>query len=148
MDESNYLKSRLENQIEWYDKKSISNQKKFNRLKLLEIFFASLIPLLALIFEVIEHETKLDFISFGIIGAIISAITSIEMFGKYQELWHSYRTTCESLKKEKYLYHANARPYHQPESFNLLVERIESLISKENTNWYEMIRIDKETEIK
>ena len=48
-------------------------------------------------------------------------------------------TTCESLKKEKFLYLAEARPYDKSDRFNLLVERVESLISEENTNWSELI---------
>ncbi|HFC76762.1 MAG TPA: DUF4231 domain-containing protein, partial [Candidatus Moranbacteria bacterium] len=41
----------------------------------------------------------------------------------------------ESLKHEKYLFLTKSEPYDIDEPFKLLVQRVESLISKENTNW-------------
>ena len=46
-----------------------------------------------------------------------------------------YRTTSEQLKHEKYLYLTNSNPYNKKERLGLLVERVESLISKENSLW-------------
>ncbi len=42
-----YLENRLKDQIDWYDKKSQTNQKFFKRLRLLEILAAAVIPFLA-----------------------------------------------------------------------------------------------------
>lgn len=42
-----YLNDRLNNQIDWYDGKSQTNQKWFKRLRLLEIIAAAIIPFLA-----------------------------------------------------------------------------------------------------
>lgn len=139
MQEQEYIEKRLEDQISWYDKKSIANQSLFKRLRILEIVFATLIPLLSIAFEVFNFLNDYHALIFGVIGLIISVLASIISFGKYQELWQSYRTTCESLKKEKFLFYAKARPYAKNNRYVLLVERVESLISKENTNWSEMI---------
>lgn len=139
MKEQEYIEKRLEDQINWYDRKSIANQNIFKRLRISEIFFAALIPLLSIAFEVFNYLNNYHALIFGVIGLMISVLASIISFGKYQEFWQSYRTTCESLKKEKFLFYAKARPYDKSNRYVLLVERVESLISKENTNWSEMI---------
>lgn len=36
MDENKYIQERLENQINWYDSKSVSNQKWFKLLRIIE----------------------------------------------------------------------------------------------------------------
>ena len=48
----------------------------------------------------------------------------------------AYRTTCEMLKHEKYFYEAGCGPYKkETDKLCLLVQRVEMLISQENTNW-------------
>ena len=144
MKEQEYIESRLEDQIAWYDAQSIQNQKRYRGLRFLEIVLASSIPVLSLTFEVFEFPGKYHTLVFGCVGVIMSVLASILAIGKYQELWQSYRTTCESLKKEKFLFFAGSRPYDSENRYTLLVERIESLISKENTNWSELITANKE----
>ena len=48
MEEAEYLEQRLDDQINWYDKKSSANQAAFKRLRLIEIIAAAAIPLLAM----------------------------------------------------------------------------------------------------
>ena len=45
--EAEYLEQRLDDQINWYDKKSSANQSACKRLRLIEIIAAAAIPLLA-----------------------------------------------------------------------------------------------------
>jgi hypothetical protein len=52
-----------------------------------------------------------------------------------QELWIEYWETCETLKKEKVLYQTVVEPYATADAFAVLVQRVETLISKENTDW-------------
>jgi len=55
---------------------------------------------------------------------------------KYQENWISYRTTCETLRKEFHYYEAGIHDYEDAEDReSLFVDRVESLISRENTLW-------------
>ncbi|HWX20688.1 MAG TPA: DUF4231 domain-containing protein [Candidatus Binatia bacterium] len=50
--------------------------------------------------------------------------------------WFTYRSTCEDLKHEKYLWLAKAGPYASVERPDaLLAERIESLVSREHAKW-------------
>ena len=48
MEPAEYLKSRLDNQIDWYDTKSQHHQKWFKILKYTEVLMGFLIPLLAI----------------------------------------------------------------------------------------------------
>jgi hypothetical protein len=48
----------------------------------------------------------------------------------------AYRSTCEALKHERYLYLAKAGPYAAAtEPRVLLAERVEGLVSQEHAKW-------------
>ena len=131
MNEDEYLNDRLNDQIDWYDKKSQTNQKWFKRLRLLEIVAAVIIPFLAGIGSNIPHYS----IIIGGLGMIIAVSAGLSALYKYHENWIEYRTTSETLKHEKYLFQTKCSPYNNDNAFCQLVERVESLISKENTQW-------------
>jgi hypothetical protein len=131
MNEEEYLKERLDDQMKWYDKKSQSNQKWFKRLRLLEIMSAALIPFLSGMGDKIIYSQWL----IGLLGVCIAVAAATTALFNFQENWIKYRTTSEQLKHEKYLYLTNSNPYNKKERLGLLVERVESLISKENSLW-------------
>lgn len=131
MNEEEYLNDRLNDQIDWYDKKSQTNQKWFKRLRLLEIIAAAIIPFLAGIGSSIPYYL----IIIGGLGVIIAVSVGLSALYKYHENWIEYRTTSESLKHEKYLFQAKYSPYDNNNAFCKLVQRVEGLISKENTQW-------------
>lgn len=137
MTEKDYLDKRLENQIEWYDRKSTSNKKWFRICQVTQLNMASLITLSG-IFDI----SKNYWISFTVpvFGAVIAIISGILGLYKFQENWMEYRTVTESLKHEKYLFLTKSEPYNICEPLNLFVSRVESLISKENTNWAQHMR--------
>jgi hypothetical protein len=55
---------------------------------------------------------------------------------QFQASWIAYRSTCEALKHEKFLYLAQAGPYESNEkAIALLAERIEGLVSQEHAKW-------------
>lgn len=132
MNQDEYIKHRLDDQIGWYDGKSQWNQKMYKRLRVFEFAAAASIPFLTGYMTV-----NAPFINFtvGLLGLIIAVITGVVTLYKFQENWVEYRTTCESLKHEKHLFLTKVAPYDGDEPFPLFVQRVESLISKENTNW-------------
>lgn len=132
MNQEEYLKKRLEDQIDWYDHKSGQNQKWFKRLQIASILASATIPFLS---GFITETTVILKVPVGVLGIAVAAITAILGIYKFQENWLEFRTTCESLKHEKYLFLTNSEPYDIESPFKLLVERVESLISKENTAW-------------
>jgi hypothetical protein len=52
-----------------------------------------------------------------------------------QEHWIEYRATAESLRREKFLFLTQTEPYDKDDAFHLLVQRVEALLSNENTEW-------------
>lgn len=118
---------RLEDQIGWYDRKSMSSQRTFKRMKVVEILAAALVPLFA--------GFNLPWIAGGS-GALIAVLEGLQQLNQYHFNWITYRSTCESLKHEKYLYLAKAGPYGAAvDAHALLAERIESLVSQEHAKW-------------
>ena len=129
-----YLENRLEDQIRWYDNKSVEKQRMYKRIKVGEIIFSGLIPFLVILGQVNSIFYYLTAFS----GALTTILAAFNSLGKYHELWLEYRTTAETLKHEKYFYITKAGPYRnleKEEAFILLVERVESMISRENTQW-------------
>jgi hypothetical protein len=74
---------------------------------------------------------------------VIAALIGLYQF---QENWTHFRTTCEALRHEKYLYETKTDPYNIEESFPRFVQRIESLISTEHSSWSQCVRGSKEKE--
>lgn len=63
-------------------------------------------------------------------------LEGVQQVNQYQHNWIIYRSACELLKHEKYLYLATAGPYAEAANAHaLLAERIESLISQEHAKW-------------
>ena len=120
--------ARLQDQIDWYDKKSASAQSSFKRLKIATIVAAALVPVLA--------GVKGPAIVTGALGALIVVFEGVQSLYQFHTNWFAYRSTCEALKHEKFLYHGGAGPYRAaPDPHALLAERIESLVSQEHAKW-------------
>jgi hypothetical protein len=124
------IMERLEDQIGWYDRKSMTNQRYFRRIKMVEIVAAAMIPLMsAFSFPRIMWVT-------GGLGVLITVLEGMLHLNQYQQNWIAYRSTCESLKHEKYVYLGRAAPYASAaDPHALLAERIESLVSQEHAKW-------------
>jgi hypothetical protein len=119
---------RLEEQITWYDRKSVYNQRVFKTLKTIQIVSGALVPL----FAGFGAPTPLT----GSLGVIIVVLEGLQQLNQYQQCWVNYRSTCEALRHEKYLYLAHAGPYKNPtKRLAMLAERIEGMVSQEHAKW-------------
>ena len=127
---SDPIYARLEEQIDWYDRKSSTAQRVFKRIKVAEILAAAVIPFLAGIN--LPHD-KLIIAGLGVLITILEGFLHLN---QYQQVWGTYRGTCEALKHEKYVYLAKAGPYATAtDPHALLAERVESLVSQEHAQW-------------
>jgi hypothetical protein len=123
---------RLEDQIDWYDRKSTLHKNYFNALKVIAIVAAAVIPFLA----ALPLEAQLSRVTAAALGAVIVIIEGIQQLFQLHTNWLLYRSTCESLKHEKYLFLAGAGPYAAAgDPHSLLAERIEALVAQEHAKW-------------
>ena len=133
MTDADPIVERLEDQIGWYDRKSMSCHRIFKRIKIVEIVAAAVIPFLAALN--VKDIPWTAWITGGL-GVIVTVFEGVLQLGQYQQNRITYRSTCESLKHEKYLYLAKAGPYASAAAPHaLLAERVESLVSQEQAKW-------------
>lgn len=124
--------ARLEDQIVWYDEKARKSQRWFKLIKFAELVLAAGLPLFAVFGFPWGTEAT------AAMGATLVILQGVEQLFQFQQNWISYRTTCEQLKHEKYLFHAGAGPYSRPQRpAKRLADRIEGLISQEHSKWVE-----------
>ena len=132
MTEEEYFEQRLNDQLAWYEKKSGINKRLFMRFRATEIILALLIPFLT---GFMNTEYLVSKLIIGSLGVVVAAIASIMTLYKFQENWIEYRSTSESLKYEKFLYLTRSGDYKENATLQNFVERIESILSKENSRW-------------
>lgn len=121
---------RLEDQLGWYDRKSMAAQQMYRRLKVLQIVVSAAVPVAALITE--------DAVTAGALGAVVLVIEGILELGSYRTNWQKYRSTSEALKHEKFMFLASAGPYTdlpEEDARRELAERVEALVSDEHAQW-------------
>lgn len=140
MDKEKYLSERLNKQIEWYNTQSQNNKNWFKSLRVIEIVSAAVIPFIAGYSESIPYSQ----VALGSLGVVIAVSAGLSTLNKYQENWLMYRTTCEALEHEKYLFLTDCNPYNTDNAFSIFVERIEGLLSKENLQWSHFINEKKQ----
>lgn len=125
-----YLKDRYYKQIDWYGTKGSLNKKAYQSLQTIVVVFAVITPTLVII-----GEGGLRWLAV-ISSAIVAILCSLLKVFKFQENWINYRTTSETLRKEIHYYKAKLAGYKDAEDPEaLFVERVEAVISRENTLW-------------
>ena len=119
---------RLEDQLGWYERKSEQQKRWFQSLKVAQIVIAASIPVVA--------AAGASAAVAGALGAVIVVLEGMQQLFQFQQNWVSYRSTCEALKHQKFLFLAGAGPYaHTTRREALLAERVEALVSQEHAKW-------------
>jgi hypothetical protein len=118
---------RLEEAIDWYDRRAGENQRLYRWLKLLEIAVAAALPVVAGVGSPVWVT--------GGLAAVVVVLEGAQHLFQFHEQWITYRTIAESLKHEHYLYLAKAGPYGGEDRRSKLATRTEALISQEHTKW-------------
>jgi hypothetical protein len=123
---------RLNDQLDWYDKKSGDNQRRYKQIKVAQLILAGSIPVFALVGDVWGRWVT------AILGASVAILEGLQQLGQYNNLWVTYRATAEQLKHEKYLFLAKSGPYKglkEEDALSLLAERVEEQVSTEHAKW-------------
>jgi len=127
--------ARLEDQIDWYDARSIHHQAWYRRLKVVSIAAAALVPLASSVdgFALLA----------GGLGVVVVIVEGLQHVSQHHENWIRYRSTCENLRHEKFLYLAGAGGYDglpADEALRQLATQVESLLSRESRDWLQLRR--------
>ncbi len=132
MTEQDYLSQRIDDQINWYSKKSSFNKNRYQLIKALVIIISASIPVLAILITFNDEILKM---TVGIAGVLIVVLEGMLSLYKYKDIWLEYRMTSELLNREKLLYLTGAGPYKTDKNFQAFVERTETIMSTENQSW-------------
>ena len=120
---------RLEDQLGWYDRKSIAAQRAYKRVKLSQLIIGAAVP----VFAGLQVSAAIT----ATFAAYVVVAEGAQQLYQWQTNWVLYRATAESLKHEKYLYLAAAGPYNTDDRHRVLAERLEGLVSQEHAKWTE-----------
>jgi hypothetical protein len=126
-----YMKSRVEDQIAYFDSSAIRNQRAYRRLKLTSIACNILTTMtIALAFTVPETYK----VWMGILALVLSTIVlgtyQLEEFQNYGAKWEKFRLVAEQLKSERFMYLNHVGPYSSDDAASRreFVERVEGTI--------------------
>lgn len=131
MDDKEYIESRVNDQIEYYDNQSVKGRNWYKGLTMVQIVCGALVPFLSGFSANIPYSEWI----IGLLGVFVAISTGMLALNKYQERWINFRTTCETLRHLKYLYLTGSTPYNSENSLNNFVNDVEAIISKENSDW-------------
>ena len=120
---------RLEDQLGWYDRKSVDCQRAYKRVKLIQLVVGATVPVVA--------GLGLPAAVTATLAALVVVAEGAQQLYQWQTNWVQYRSTAEALKHEKYLYLAAAGPYSTEDRHRVLAERLEGLVSQEHAKWTE-----------
>ncbi|HVE95521.1 MAG TPA: DUF4231 domain-containing protein [Pseudonocardiaceae bacterium] len=128
---------RLEDQLGWYDRKSVAAQSAYKRVKLSQLIVGAAVPVCA--------GLQVSAAITATLAAYVVVAEGAQQLYQWQTNWVLYRATAESLKHEKYLYLAAAGPYNTDDRHRVLAERLEGLVSQEHAKWTESRQKDSHT---
>lgn len=120
---------RLEDQLGWYDRKSVTAQQAYKRVKLAQLVVGATVPVVAALQAPAAVTAAL--------AAVVVVAEGAQQLYQWQTNWVLYRATAEALKHEKFLYLAAAGPYSAEDRRRVLAERLEGLVSQEHAKWTE-----------
>jgi len=125
-----YLSDRYKKEIAWYDEKANCNRTLYHAFQWTLIILSAVTPILVVVGGQWQRWTAV------VVSALVAIGTSALKTFQYHELWINYRTTCETLRKEIHYYQSRTSPYtNTADPEGLFVDRVEALISRENTLW-------------
>lgn len=128
-----YIRDRLEDQINWMDGKSTSNKKRYHLIKIIVIILSVSIPFLVLM---IDFWPYFKYVA-GAAGVLIAGLEGALSLFDYQNNWLNYRKTLETLQREKFMFATKSGLYKKNNTFQFFVERVETILESENQSWAE-----------
>lgn len=128
-----YLEKRYFDQLNYYEKASGKNQKRYKNFQWILIILSTLTTILA---ALPQDKFNIQYVVVAT-AAMVTILTSGLKTFQYQELWVNYRSTIEQLKPELFYYNFNVGDYGQAgvDKESTFVSRVEQILNKEHDVW-------------
>lgn len=126
-----YMTDRVDDQISYHSSRSKYSKTRFQTMRIVEILAAALIPFLA------GYVTTMPImqVAVGALGVLIAVITGALTLYSFEQNWMTSRATVEALSHEKVLFRTGAEPYNVENPFPLFVDKVETLLASEQSQW-------------
>jgi hypothetical protein len=134
MQAEDYVKQRVIQFVEWYDKKAVSAKSAYLRLRTISVVGALIVPIAANVNFVGYDPYKTVVIT--AISLLVSVSVALDGVYHYGDQWRNYRSTEQFLSRERFLFQTGEGPYRNmaaDDAFLLFVERCEGQIASENS---------------
>ena len=145
MTQEEYLKDRVDQQIDWYNRRSRWNKRWFICLQVVILTASASVPVVVLVPFVFEGKAWIR-VAVAVLGSLTAVLTGVISLMQFRKNWIEYRVVAESLKSEKFMFQTETGPYAEGDRFSKFVERTETLISKEHKNWWQHLSIQKQAD--
>lgn len=135
MDFDQYFEKRYLSQLRWYSGKATRNKKWHYGYQIAISCLAAIVTITVALGLREGDQGRLHILSLAA-SAVLAVLPGLQKVFRFHENWVEYRTTAESLKKEEYYYRFRCGKYATAASAKrTFVERVEALISQQNTLW-------------
>lgn len=140
---SSYVKDRVEDQIQYFDRSAMANQRRYRLLKRVSIVCNILTTMtIALAFTVPEQFK----VTMGIVALILSTLVLAtyqwEEFENYGAKWEKFRLVAEQLKAEMLMYQNQAGRYASSDEearHRDFVETVEAIIRGTDISYFSLM---------
>ena len=136
-----YIKERVNDQINWYSKKASGFKKYHNFINIFCLFVTSGTSLTIILQLLYDNLSNGILILTSILTIIATVLLAVDKLYKFEELRINYRSTCEKLIQEKYIFLTVSGEYFElteKDRNNLFVQRCESIMTTEVGNWSQL----------
>lgn len=130
MDQEEYLRDRLDDQLAYYERKANQARTRYKAFRATEFISAALVPLAVVLGSTIYHR-----VAAAGLGALAAAATGFQSVNRYQENWVEYRGVAEQLKSLRFAFVTRTAPFHGEDALQVLVEHVEAVLCGEHDSW-------------
>jgi hypothetical protein len=149
LDPATYLRDRVKQYQDWYDRKAVGMKSRYLRMRAFSVVGGGLVPVLANIHTAwVFLGLPATQVAVTVISLVVVVFVSLESVFHYREQWKNYRSTEQLLGHERFLYLSRVGRYStltDGDAFKLFVERIEEAIAIENSSTLNVMTMASET---
>ena len=124
---------RLDEQIDWLDRRAAQHQHWYRTLKLVSIVAAALVPL--------ASAASAPAVVAGALGVVVVIVEGVQHINQHHDTWLRYRGTCEQLRSEKQLFAGGAGAYEgllPEQAQRQLIAAVEAILARESGQWLQL----------